>query len=77
MYRWDQVNGEGKLLRFQRLDLPLEMSLLPNAYDITATQPERAHFWPMDRPDLIDGMYALARTAARKQVSIRDFDGFI
>ena len=70
-------DGRGGL-RFQRYDLPLETGgLVSAAYDIDATNPERAALVAIDNPDNIEKLFVLATQAAKKQVSIVDFDGFI
>jgi len=66
------------LLRFQRYDLPLETGgLVPPAYDVVATAPERAALHAIDDPSILEPLYQLASEAARKQVSLLDFEGFI
>jgi hypothetical protein len=66
------------ILRFQRYDLPLEASrLVPPEFDIGATQAERLALHAIDEPANIDKLYELASEAARKQVSMLDFEGFV
>jgi hypothetical protein len=66
------------VLRFQRYDLPLEAAgLVPAEFDVTATMPERLALHALDEPGNIDKLYALASEAARKQVSMADFEGFL
>jgi len=66
------------ILRFQRYDLPLETGLLASGqYDVDATQTERLALHAIDNPDNTDRLYELAGEAARKQVSLEDFAGFV
>lgn len=65
------------LLRFQRYNLPLEMGLVAHEYDIDALKEERIKLFAIDDPTKIDDLYRLASEAASKQVSIKDFDGFL
>lgn len=65
------------LLRFQRYDLPLEKALVHSDYDVSATPDERLKLHAIDDPTTIDKLHGLAMEAARKQVSIKDFAGFI
>jgi hypothetical protein len=65
-------------LRFQRYDLPLEAGrLVPPEFDVGATQTERLVLHAIDDPSNIDKLYDLAAQAARKQVSMLDFHGFV
>ncbi len=73
----DHLDPRG-LLRFQRYDLPLERSgLVPGEFDVAASQEERLALHAIDDPRNIDKLYALASEAARKQVSLEDFEGFV
>jgi hypothetical protein len=66
------------MLRFQRYDLPLEAGgLVRPEFDVSATQAERLALHAIDNPATIDRLYALGSEAARKQVSMLDFDGFV
>ena len=65
------------LLRFQRYDLPLEKALVPPAFDVDATPEERLALHAIDEPRILDQLFELATQAARKQVSMQDFAGFI
>ena len=66
------------LLRFQRYDVPLEQGgLVHAAYDVTASQAERRALRSMDDPAIIEPLAKLATEAARKQVSMEDFEGFV
>ncbi len=66
------------VLRFQRYDLPLEAGrLVKPEFDVGATQAERLALHAIDEPANIDKLYELASEAARKQVSMQDFEGFV
>ncbi len=66
------------LLTFQRYDLPLDDdALVPPQYDVEATQAERAKLHAIDDASTIDVLYRLASEAARKQVSMQEFEGFL
>ncbi len=66
------------LLTFQRYDLPLDKGAwVAPAYDIEASQAERDALHPIDDPATIDTLYRFATEAARKQVSVKEFDGFL
>ena len=72
----DHADKRG-VLRFQRYDLPLEAGrLVPPEFDVSATQKERLALHAIDNPANIGKLYDLASEAARKQVSMLDFDGF-
>lgn len=66
------------ILRFQRYDLPLEANgMVAGPFDVSATMAERLALHAIDDPTKIDQLFALASEAARKQVSMLDFSGFI
>lgn len=65
------------LLRFQRYDLPLETALVDARYDVSAAQDVRVGLRAIDDPGILDKLYELSTEAARKQVAISDFAGFI
>ncbi len=65
------------LLRFQRYNLPLEPDLVKPEYDIDAPMEEREKLFAIDDPTKIDDLFRLASQAASRQVSIKDFDGFL
>ena len=66
------------LLTFQRYDLPLDDSgLVPPEYDVVATQAERSALHAIDDATIIDPLSRLASEAARKQVSLHEFEGFL
>ncbi len=66
------------LLRFQRYDLPLEAGgLVPPQFDVSASQEERTALHAIDDATLIDPLYKWASQAASKQVSMKDFEGFV
>ncbi|MGE0698859.1 MAG: patatin-like phospholipase family protein [Hyphomicrobiaceae bacterium] len=69
---------ERGIIRFQRYDLPLEKGrLVPPEYDVEASADELRALHAIDEPLNIDRLYALASEAARKQVSLQDFAGFV
>jgi hypothetical protein len=73
----DHIDPRGAL-RFQRYDLPLEAGgLVPSQFDVDATMQERLALHAIDNPANIDKLYALAGEAARKQVSMQEFHGFL
>lgn len=65
------------IFSFQRYNLPLELGLVEDRYDVSATLAEREQLYEIDNPGIIDKAYALAREAAECQVSIEDFARFI
>jgi hypothetical protein len=66
------------ILRFQRYDLALERGgLVASKYDVDASQEERLALCAIDEPANIDKLFGYATEAARKQVSLEDFAGFI
>ncbi len=66
------------LLTFQRYDLPLDdTGLVPPEYDVAATQAERLALHAIDDATIIDPLSRLASEAARKQVSLHEFEGFL
>jgi len=73
----DHADKRG-VLRFQRYDLPLETGrLVAPEFDVSATQAERIALHAIDNPANIGRLHELASEAARKQVSMLDFDGFV
>jgi uncharacterized protein len=70
-------DGKGAL-KFQRYDLPLEAGrFVGPAYDVDASNPERQALVALDNPKNIPKLLELATQAAKKQVSLADFEGFI
>ncbi len=65
------------LLRFQRLDLPLDIGLVKPEFDVSATRAERLELLALDDPSKLDVLHRLGAEAASKQVSTVDFDGFV
>lgn len=51
--------------------------MLPQQYDITASNEARAALHPIDRAENIEDLERMATAAAAKQVSMEDFDGFL
>lgn len=70
--------GQDALLRFQRYDLPMdERPIVDEAFDIDVPYQDRVHLRPIDAPENIATLRAWSAEAARKQVSLKDFDGFL
>ena len=66
------------LLKFQRYDLPLEKGrLVAPQFDVAAEQSERKKLQAMDDAAIVEPLYKLAAEAAKKQVSLEDFRGFV
>jgi len=62
---------------FQRYNLPLEAGLVAPQFDIDAPKKERMGLTAIDDPSKIDHLHRLATQAASRQVSIKDFEGFL
>ncbi len=77
-----QDSDIGGLLRFQRYDLPMEYEgpgngLVADEFDVEAPDRELRALEAIDEPRNIDKLYAIATRVAQKQVSMKDFEGFI
>lgn len=72
-----QGSSRGALFSFQRYDLPLEVGLVAPDYDIDASHDERRAMHKIDDATLLDAFKRYGAEAARKQVAVADFEGFL
>ncbi len=75
-------SGVQGLLKFQRYDLPMEYDgpgkgMVSDEFDVDVPDAELRALEAIDEPRNIDKLYTIARRVAAKQVSMKDFEGFL
>jgi hypothetical protein len=64
----DQVPHGGKMFRFMRYDVKLEVNWLREELDIKISESDAERYRGMDNPAIVNEIYELAKLAAAKQV---------
>ena len=64
----DQVPQGGKMFRFMRYDVKLEVDWLRKELDLKVSETDAARYRGMDNPAIVDEIYEIAKLAAAKQV---------
>jgi hypothetical protein len=64
----DQVPQGGKMLRFMRYDVKLEVDWLRTELDVKISDSDAERFRGMDNPAIVNEIYEIAKLAAAKQV---------
>jgi hypothetical protein len=64
----DQVPQGGKMFRFMRYDVKLEVDWLRDELDVKVSENDTERFRGMDNPAIVNEIYEIAKLAAAKQV---------
>jgi hypothetical protein len=69
----DDGPPSGKMFRFLRYDVKLEVDWLRNELDVKATENDIVRFRGMDDPGIVQAIYDIAKMAARKQIKYEHY----
>ncbi len=72
----EQPQG-GKMFRFMRYNIELEVDWLREELDINVSQAEVERYRSIDNPAIVETIYQIAKIAAEKQVKPEHWSGFV